>query len=169
MSRTRFVSLGPDSGHGYQNCLKTRRIFVMVEEHRRCISPTAQNVNRHRKTPSRAFVVKQNGCPPLASKIQTEPNSVTDDVHSIRPSTQPAVTLTQTFNPYHLQLLEYANRKLQIFSGNLLHHRKHRSSRRIHKFWIRKRSFNRFTISSIVHNKNDIRPFTHIDIFGESH
>ncbi|OIC11714.1 hypothetical protein A7M48_20240 [Acinetobacter baumannii] len=35
--------------------------------------------------------------------------------------------------------------------------------------WIRKRSFNRFTISSIVQNKNDIRPFTHIDIFGQSH
>jgi len=35
--------------------------------------------------------------------------------------------------------------------------------------WIRKRSFNRFTISSIVQKKNDIRPFTHIDIFGQSH
>lgn len=102
-------------------------------------------------------------------KIQTEPNSVANDVHSILPSTQPDVTLSQTFNPYHLQVLEYANRKLQIFGENSLHNRKHRSSRRIRKFWIRKRSFNRFTISSIVQNKNDIRPFTHIDIFGQSH
>jgi len=68
MSRTRFVSLGllrKLSAGTAMNQVTVTRIalrhavfFVMVAELRRCINPTAQNVNRRRKTLSRAFVMR---------------------------------------------------------------------------------------------------------------
>ncbi|XP_036346606.1 uncharacterized protein LOC118755914 [Rhagoletis pomonella] len=37
------------------------------------------------------------------------------------------------------------------------------------KFWLKKRNLNKFIISAIIHSKDDIRPFTNIEIFGHKH
>lgn len=70
--------------------------------------------------------------------------------------------------PYHLRLEHYLKRRTELFNVNSIRSVKSRSSARIREFWKRKRPLRKYMISAIVNKKHDIRPFTNVDMLGES-
>lgn len=70
--------------------------------------------------------------------------------------------------PYHLRLEHYLKRRTELFNVNSIRSVKSRSSARIREFWKRKRQLRKYMISAIVNKKHDIRPFTNVDMLGES-
>lgn len=77
-------------------------------------------------------------------------------------SCQPKLT---PLRPFHVRLAEYNLRRDEIFSAppKIVS----RSARRMKNFWAKKKRLRRFTISSIVYQTSDIRPYIQIDIKGE--
>lgn len=97
--------------------------------------------------------------------LSTPDATATDNLSDVS-TPKPDEPTTKAFNPYHLCFQEYLKRRLKPVSVNSIFAYKRRSTLRIRKFWMRKRAFNRCIISSIIHKKNDIRPFTMVQIFG---